>query len=82
MLIVTIKTSNEIVDVLVADVKGLLTLLSVLESSEKVKAYKISRSEGVLITNLRNSFGIGEYSKFTTKFIHSVSDYHYDSTNT
>jgi hypothetical protein len=69
MITVTVQTiQDEKLDLVVADRKNLINCLIILEKSSYCKAFKVSLSEGVLVTNLYKDFGYGEFSKFVTEF--------------
>jgi hypothetical protein len=68
MIIVTVKTGRDKLDLTVHGRGQLLHLIGILENSRNVDSYKISLSEGILVENLYTDFGIGECSKFCTAF--------------
>jgi hypothetical protein len=68
MIIVTVRTiHNEKLDVAVED-KNVKSVISLFQNSESVREFKISLSEGILATDLYKDFGMGQCSKFVTKF--------------
>lgn len=69
MNVVTIqRTDGELIQTAVADVKQLISFLWVLEQSSYVKAFKVTLPEVGLVTDLKCSFGVGQYAKFVTDF--------------
>ena len=61
-------TGHKKFDICVGNVQELIELIIVLENSTSVKAFKIAVPEGILITNLYNSYHLGNIEKFVTKF--------------
>lgn len=69
MIIITIlDTGNRKFDTVVNNRQDLVNLIIVLENSTSVKQYKVSLSEGILVTDLYRDFGLGQCDKFVTQF--------------
>ncbi len=69
MNIVTIQRINrERIQVVPGDVTQLISFLYLLENSPDVKAFKVTHAEVGLITDLKITFGLGDFTKFTTAF--------------
>ena len=69
MNVVTIqRTNGELIQAAVADVKQLMSLMQILDQSPDVKAFKVTVPETGLITDIKYTFGVGQYAKFVTVF--------------
>lgn len=69
MNVVTIqRTNGEQIQTAVADVKQLISLMWILDQSPDVRAFKVTLPEIGLVTDLKYTFGVGQYAKFVTVF--------------
>lgn len=68
MITLTVRTvGNEKIDLCVED-KNIKSTIVLIQNSESVKEFKISLSEGIIVTDLYREFGMGQCSKFVTQF--------------